>query len=235
MLRIFNREKEITRLQTSLEATDFPRLKMFFLVSITGGVGFLSSFLMLRAGLTMMALRYPAAVGVAYLVFLFFLWIWIRFAAEDYESGRLTFVESTVSPTQEENKVSISSSNKELPSNSGESGIELVSDLIQSDWSAMPVLALIAVLALGLSSLWIVYTAPTLFAELLIDGVLSAKLYYRLRGMDTQNWLTTAVHRTVKPFVITAIVASLCGSIMHSLHPAANSLGEVIQDVGMSQ
>ena len=51
---------------------------MTAIVMLTGGVGFLSSFLMLRSGLTDMAIRYPLAVVIAYAAFVVCLWIWLR-------------------------------------------------------------------------------------------------------------------------------------------------------------
>lgn len=53
---------------------------MLLLVTVTAGIGFLSSVLMLRAGLHNMGLRYAAACGLAYLSFLSMLWIWLKLA-----------------------------------------------------------------------------------------------------------------------------------------------------------
>jgi hypothetical protein len=47
-----------------------PRAHMVALVTLTAAGGFLSSFLLLRAGMHSMAIRYPVAVGMAYLVFI---------------------------------------------------------------------------------------------------------------------------------------------------------------------
>lgn len=45
----------------------------------TGMAGFLLSFLLLRAGLSAMWLRYPLAVGLAYGVFLALLRVWLSY------------------------------------------------------------------------------------------------------------------------------------------------------------
>ena len=66
-------------------------------------------------------------------------------------------------------------------------------------------MVILFVAALLLSSLWVVYSAPVLFAELLVDGVLAASLYRRLRGLESQHWLETALKRTVWPFVVTCL------------------------------
>ena len=77
---------------------------------------------------------------------------------------------------------------------------------------AIPLAVLILIGAMIFSSLFMVYSAPTLFAELLVDGVLSASLYLRLRGLETRHWLETAIRRTAWPFILTAaIVSDLAG------------------------
>ena len=67
------RQREIRRLRSELLANGFPRLKMLLIVTLTGGSGFLASMIMLNGGVHLMTLRYPAAVGIAYLVFLLFI------------------------------------------------------------------------------------------------------------------------------------------------------------------
>ena len=66
------------------------------------------------------------------------------------------------------------------------------------------------------------------FAELLLDGVLSASLYRRLRGLETRHWLETALRRTALPFFLTAIIVSASGWAMTLYAPEAQSIGEVI-------
>ena len=51
------------------------------------------------------------------------------------------------------------------------------------------------------ASFWIVSLAPSLFAELLLDGVLSAGLYRHLRRTQKRP-CSTAVRRTVLPFLL---------------------------------
>ena len=61
---------------------------MALIVALTGGFGLLSSFTMLNLGVDLMALRYPIALGCAYLFFLIWLWLWLwlwlRTKADDY-------------------------------------------------------------------------------------------------------------------------------------------------------
>jgi hypothetical protein len=75
---------------------------------------------------------------------------------------------------------------------------------------------------------YMVYSAPALFAELLVDGALSASLYHRLRGLETRHWLETAFRHTALPFALAAAIISASGWAMSVYAPEAHSLGDVI-------
>jgi hypothetical protein len=239
----FERLKEIQRLRKSLEKDSFPRLQMFLLVSITGGVGFLASFILRHFGLDTIWLRYLAALGCAYAAFLFLLWLWLRTQAEDYSdlpdlpdlpSGR-----SGPSPDyggrggdfggggasgQVDGAYEFTSSGPDLDVPVGDA-IDVVSG---ADELALPLAAIGLLVALALSSFWVVYTAPMLFAELLVDGVLAASLYRRLRGLKTRHWLETALRRTFWPFAFTALMVAGSAWAMQLYAPEAHTIGQVI-------
>lgn len=67
----------------------------------------------------------------------------------------------------------------------------------QAEEGAIP-LIVIGALIFGLLSIFIVTfslvaSAPILFSELLVDGMLSASLYRRLKGVDSRHWLESAI------------------------------------------
>lgn len=239
----FERFKEIQRLRQKLERNGFPRLQMFLLVSITGGAGFFASYLLLSFGFDTMWLRYLATLGCAYAVFLFLLWLWLRTRAEDYSdfpdisnlpSGRSgscpeysgkggDFGGGGASGRFDGAHEGVSSS-PDFDAPVGEA-LDVVSG---ADEFALPLAALALLAALVLSSFWVVYTAPVLFAELLVDGVLAASLYRRLRGLETRHWLETALRRTFWPFALTALMVSSCGWAMQLYAPEAHAIGQVI-------
>ena len=84
MSPLLQRHQLVARLRSRLVRQSFPRLQMLLLVSLTGAVGFVASFTLLRLGLTEMWLRYLAAFSFAYLAFLGLLWLWLRTRAEDF-------------------------------------------------------------------------------------------------------------------------------------------------------
>jgi hypothetical protein len=74
---------------------------------------------------------------------------------------------------------------------------------------------------------WLVVSAPALFAELLLDGILVGQLYRRLRRFEGQHWLETALRRTAIPFLVTGLFLAIAGFAMQRHAPAARSIGEV--------
>lgn len=79
----FTRDELIHRLAHQLDLRSYPRLQMFLFVGLTGMFAFLLSLLLLHAGITLMALRYPLVLGCAYLFFLFLLWMWLHYKDDD--------------------------------------------------------------------------------------------------------------------------------------------------------
>ncbi len=247
-----SRGGEIRRLMRKLEWDGYPRLQMLFLVALTGAAGMFASFCLLQAGITSMAIRYPAAVLLAYLVFLLLLWAWLRTKADDYIDPGLDVPLPDLpagagrSPDlfrgQGGEHGGGGASGKweldsELPKpdlpDLGGAKLDAVGDVVGgADEGAVPLfvvlLIAIAVLALFGSALYVVYLAPALFAELLVDGALSASLYRRLRGLQTRHWLESALRRTVLPFLVTAVALAAAGLALQVYLPEAKTLGQVI-------
>jgi hypothetical protein len=255
-----SRDHAVQRLRQDLERHSWPRTQMSLLVSLTGGAGLLASFLLLHAGMTHMALRYPAALAVAYVVFLLLLWLWLRTRAEDWadvpdpgidlplpsgggsptwsSGGGGNFAGGGASgrfdaplpvPSLAPRGPAPLSNNLSDSATSGlADGLGSVGDAVDADELMIPLLVVALALGLALSSLYIIYSAPTLFAELLLDGALAATLYRRLRGIETRHWVSTALRRTALPFAITAVFLSAVGWGLHSFAPEARSLGEAL-------
>jgi hypothetical protein len=90
------------------------------------------------------------------------------------------------------------------------------------------VLAIAAAVAVG-AGLYVVYIAPALFAELLLDAALSAGLYRRVRGMDHRSWMRTAFARTVVPVIVVALTVAAAGYVAQRRFPGAISIGRVVE------
>jgi hypothetical protein len=73
------RKSKVERVREMLLRRGLPRLQMTLILLVTGLVGFLVSFVLLRAGVGRMWLRYPVAVVVAYIAFLLLLRLWLAY------------------------------------------------------------------------------------------------------------------------------------------------------------
>ena len=178
------------------------------------------------------------------LVFAALLWIWLRTGADDYLDAPDLF---DVLPPRRSGSggschqgsahpsADISLDDASVPEDSSSAFGDALGAAAEADEFAIPLIILVLVAALLLSSLFIVYSAPLLFAELLVDGVLAASLYRRLRRLESRHWLDTAFRRTVVPFLLTAAVVSACGWGMTQLVPDAHSIGQVLSHLNKSQ
>lgn len=222
-----------------LERLGYPRLMMSLLVGLTGTAGFLASFLLLQAGMLDMTRRYPLAVVIAYAVFLLLLWIWLRSRGgdgldagdfSDSSQGSSGASESGLGEGGEFGGAGASGSwDAPTVTVASESPVVDVVDVAgAADEFAIPVALIAIVVLLLFSSLAVIWSAPALFAELLVDGALSATLYRRLRGIETRHWLESAVRRTYGPFVVTALIAAVIGHALALHAPGATTLGTAL-------
>ncbi|WP_428415704.1 hypothetical protein [Methylibium sp.] len=249
----------VLRLQRELEEGSWPRLQMSLIVALTGAAGLLFSFLLLRAGVDGMALRYPLALAGAYMVFLFLLWLWLRTQASDYgdvpdpmglfpgqgggggscevpvpmqAGGGGDFGGGGASASFDGPGSGWAGGGASPPSSSSSSSIGDAVGSFDADELAIPLIAVALAVGLALASLYVVYVAPVLFAELLLDGALSYTLYRRLRaGDDSPHWFTTALRRTALPFALTGVFLAVVGLALSAYAPGARSLGEALHPV----
>ncbi len=248
------RELAIRRVKERLVRDSFPRMQMALLVALTGAGGLLASYGLLQAGLDTMALRYPLALLVAYVLFLFLLWLWLRSNAKDYLDAPDIFLGAPDfgwSGAQSENicghggtfdgggasgdyESLITSTDGSMTESLGSVG-ESVGKIGDADELAIPIIVIALALGIALASLYVVYIAPALFAELLVDGALSYVLFRHLRGQDPQHWLSSTFRRTAIPFLVTGVFLSATGAAMAAYAPGANSVGQVVKHANLNK
>lgn len=234
----FTRSHAILRLKRHLEQDSFPRIQMSLIVGVTGAAGLLFSFVLLELGITSMTLRYPLALLMAYGVFLLLLWLWLRTKAEDYVdipdfSGSGSSGSGDCTPAFGGGGHfggGGASGSFDMPAGSDSSPLsDAVGAVGDADELAIPLLAIVFAVGLALASFYVVYVAPMLFAELLVDGALSYALYRRIKAADSPHWLESAVRRTALPFLLTGVFVSATGAAMTAYAPGAHSIGQVVQ------
>jgi FtsH-binding integral membrane protein len=213
-----------------LENGSYPRLQMSLLVLLTGAAGFLASYLMHRMGMQAMGARYFLSMCAAYGAFLLMLGFWISRHVDDMGDSGIADAPDVLDSLQ-----LLTSGPDAAPSAGGGGTFDAIGDTMGSigdaDELAVPLIIFFIVLLLAamvLSALFVVYSAPALLTEILVDAMLSASLYRRLQGLDQKHWLETAIRRTVLPFVLTTIIVTVCGIAIGRIVPGAHSLGEAL-------
>lgn len=252
---LLTRAGRVGSILSALERDHWPRLQMMLIVMLTGLAGLLSSFLMLHAGVMSIGLRYFFAMCSAYIMFLLLLWIWMRTRGSELDVPGPDDAADLADLAMELPAPRLPSFSghggafdgggasgdyldsdavagvADLVDDAGDGIGKAVSGVAAADDAAIPIAVVLLGLAILFSSLFVVYSAPVLFAELLVDGVLSAGLYNRLRHADRRHWLETALRRTALPFILTAVVVTGAGLWMGHIAPGAHSLGEVLRYV----
>lgn len=231
----------VRRMRARLLREGYPRVQMFILVSLTGLAGFGASVAMLAAGIDTMALRYTLAMGVAYLAFLLLLWLWLRTSAADYldpgyfgnADGNGGAGDGAADFAGGGGSFDGGGASAHVEFGTQESSIDAIVDkplavVGEADESTIPLVVILLALGIALSSLFVIWSAPVLFAEILVDALLATGLYRRLRMLEPRHWMLAALRRTVIPFVLTTLTVAGLGWGMQAHAPEARSLGEVL-------
>jgi hypothetical protein len=220
-----------------------PRILVTLFLSLTALAGFLTSFSLLHLGVTLMWLRYPIAISVAYCVFLLLLalWLWSHRRSVDIDPSTFDLIPTEYTQSGESFQFGggdaggagaggiwgegASSPSSEVSSQSSTfSSVGLDLD-IEEGW--LLVVAIIALIGGLIASFYLIYIAPVLLAELLLDGVLVAGLYRRVKGVGQRHWLRAAVRQTFVPALLVALFFSLAGYALQRAVPEAHTIGEV--------
>lgn len=121
-------------------------------------------------------------------------------------------------------------------SSSGGGGSSILDGLdFDIDDGVWIILIIIALAAVFIAAIYVVYIAPVLLAEIFVDGVLATGLYARVKKVDQQHWLKTAVKKTLLPAFIIAVCFSIAGYGMQQIAPEARSIGEVWHYTGSDE
>ena len=244
------RERKIEFLKRRLLRKSYPRLHASLILFLTGIAGFLGSVVLLRLGLSSMWLRYPVAILFAYGVFLMLLRVWLSLsrprnwewddvvdrtvevvtdlpeASDAGFGGAGDFGGAGAGGVWEESVTTVTTT---TTNSSPSTGFSFDLDL-EEGW--LVVIAIVAIMAGAIAALYIVYIAPALLAEILLDGVLLAGLYKQVKSIEHRHWFTTAVRRTVISATLVAIFFGVAGFAMQRTAPEARSVGEVWRHFG---
>ena len=218
------RERTRAALIAHFERASSPRLVLSTIVVITGAAGLLVSHALLVFGEVRMALRYPIAVGIAYLVFLGLVRAWA-----EIERNR-------VDPEAIARGDEPSRHYRAGPSNGFRWWDFLDANLDANDFFAADegclvgcALTLIGAVIGGVV-ISLIASAPALIADVFLDAVLVTLLYKRLKNAARRHWLGTAIKRTWIAAAATALMLSIGGAVIQWHWPRARSIGDLIRE-----
>jgi phage shock protein PspC (stress-responsive transcriptional regulator) len=97
-----------------------------------------------------------------------------------------------------------------------------------ADELVIPIMVVLLFLGLAFASVYVVATAPALFAEVLVDSTLSYTLYKRLVRTEERNWLRAAITRTLWPLAGTLVLVTFMGFVLGSIAPGAHTISEAL-------
>jgi hypothetical protein len=211
------RSRAAKRFERLLARSSAPRFQMFVMVSATGVAAFLASVLLLHLGLHAMWLRYGFSVGVAYGMFLALVWMWMLWYRKRW------------TPRVDVTDIADAATDFDLGGPGG-SLFDFSFDLDLEE-GALALVVLAAVACAVAAAAYVILDAPSLLAEVLLDSVLSAGLYRRLRKIEQRHWLESAVRKTGLPFLLVAVFFMAAGALGHWYAPDAVSIGGVLRHI----
>jgi len=242
----------VAEIRTRLLSESFPRVTIIVIVAIAGGCAFLFSALTLSAGLHSMAVRYGLAALAGYLAFAALIRAWIA-----WQRGRLE-PDLDLLPGLDVDLPASTTSGPSLftggrsggggasaswPGAGGKAPASMplvapppaaapgVSTSFDADdlWPVMlaAVLALGAIVAVG----FVVFSAPTLLAEVALDAGLMSTMYRRLRRQDAGHWTGAVFRRTWLPALAVIVFITGAGYALQLAAPDARSIGGVIRSL----
>lgn len=243
------RNKKLENMRKKINNNSYPRLEMILLVSFTGLAGFLSSYWLFKFGFTTMWTRYLLSIGVSYICFIVLLKMWLWYKTSNPISTNSSFddvgeiFDIPLPSGNSHNTVnnfhggggSFDGGGASANFDSDSSGVfgEAIGSVAEAEEAAIPLMVIITLLFALLSSIIFVFSlvnsAPILFSELLVDGMLSASLYKRLKGIDRYHWLESAIKRTFWPFFWVAVTFMIVGVSIEHFMPNIHSIGELLQ------
>lgn len=117
-----------------------------------------------------------------------------------------------------------------LSSGSGSGGGLGSFDFDLDEGLALLLVAVVLIIAFS-AIIYVVWIAPILFAELLVDAAIVGSLYKPVKNIERTHWLLTALKKTGIPALIVLILFAIAGFIMQAAVPEAVTIGEFFNAV----
>ena len=223
------RQRAIRRIQRRLLARGWPRLQVSLVFLVAGLVAFGCSVLLLRFGVSQMWLRYAVSACVAYGAFLLLLRLLVHTLRRRIELD--VGVEDTLDVLDAASRVPGPKEPRGGGSDASDLGAFDVSDLPVPDLDEgvallVPLLILLAGIA---GALYVLYLAPVLLAELVLDVLIVSNLARRFERIPPESWVRGALRHTFAPFLLVLFTVTAVGFLAEQITPGADSIGDVFR------
>ena len=218
------RERIKRGLQQYFEKRRSPRFMLTLVILITALSGFGISFWLLKFGLTSMGLRYPAAVLLAYGIFLVLIRLWVEVERRHFD------------PEDPEIQKGLEQDEQRFDSGirvTDKSWWEHLDVPLEFDGGEGCLIVLLMGVVGGLAALLIaaIGEAPVMIAEVFIDAVLSGMLYRRLRIAASEHWLGTAIRKTWRYVLAVAVLMCVAGFALDFSAKNSDTMGMAIKEL----
>lgn len=212
-------------LQRYFERHSYPRSMLALLLLVAGAAGFLVSYGLLRMGVDHMWMRFPLAVFAGYGVLLALVRGWVELEKQSFDPDDPVLREDLAGRRSE-------FKSRHQPPSRGWDWLDVSPlDGIDGDEGCLPALLVGMLVLLIVAIIGALAAAPALIAEVFLDAFLVSVLYRRLRMAEQEHWLGTAIRKTWRVALITAIVLALAGWVLEELAPGARSIGRALEQL----
>jgi hypothetical protein len=242
------RKHLVERIAGELDNRAYPRLTMLAVVAAAGGAGFFSSVALLRMGLGAPMLRYPLAAAIGYLAFLGMVRLWLAWRQRQFSAHVDLPGLDTGLPDAEHalefgggdglagdgSGASFGTADAAAPAVEAKSsllggGLGAVADADEGAIILVPIAVGVAIAVGLIASGAVLYNAPVLLAEVLLDSAIATVAYRRLRNRSTVHWSTGVLRRTWKPMAAIALALVALGAVISAVRPGADSIGDLLR------
>jgi hypothetical protein len=126
--------------------------------------------------------------------------------------------------------LSLTGSQAKADSGGGSGSRASLLDGLDADEKIWPVILAVALAASALIAVgFVVFSAPSLLAEVAIDAGLMSGVYRRLRKHESGHWMGAVWRRTWLPGLVVVVFSAGIGYALQRIAPEAQSIGGVIR------
>ena len=245
------------RIRARLDEREWARLTVLLLVGLSAGAAFLCSVAMLVLHVHSMAFRYAVASLAGYGVFLTLLHAWVRRkqqrfvpdggvdlsslpgpdsiplprrGAADLASGAFRGGRSGGAGASARWNAPAARATTTASGGGGKGGGGFSFDLDGDDlfWLLVALAAAFA----GIAAIaYVVWIAPTLFAEAAVNAAVAGRVYRGIRKREPNHWAGQLVRKTGLPAAIFVASMALAGYALQRVAPEAHSIRGVWQHI----